>query len=120
MQLQVELPEGMPVASLRELLAMHGIALRAFHRNGAAERAWQPDPGSLNLTEAERAVLRSFTYCDTNEQIAAALHIGVETVRTHAKSVYRKLKVKSRAFAVGRAMRLGLLTLEDLVPPPCG
>src|SRR5437868_5429503 len=119
-QLQVELPEGMPLASLSELLAMNGIALRGFSRNGGGEPAWQPDPASLSVTEAERAVLRAFTYCDTNEEIAAALHIGAETVRTHAKSLYRKLKVKSRAFAVGRALRLGLLSLQDLVPPPGG
>ena len=32
----------------------------------------------------------------SNAQIALALQIGVETVRTHARSIYRKLGVPSR------------------------
>jgi DNA-binding CsgD family transcriptional regulator len=32
----------------------------------------------------------------SNAQIALTLDIGVETVRTHARSVYRKLGVPSR------------------------
>jgi DNA-binding NarL/FixJ family response regulator len=32
----------------------------------------------------------------SNGEIAAQLHIGVETVRTHARSIYRKLGVRSR------------------------
>ena len=32
----------------------------------------------------------------TNSEIAEALSIGVETVRTHARSIYRKLGVPSR------------------------
>ena len=31
-----------------------------------------------------------------NAQIALELHIGIETVRTHARSIYRKLGVTSR------------------------
>src|SRR3954447_14775780 len=115
-QLQVELPEGMSLASLRELLQMNGVTVRGCSRDACPEPAWQPNPLSLRLTEAERAVLRAFTFCDTNEELAAALHVGVETVRTHVKSLYRKLRVKSRAFAVGRALRLGLLSLPELVP----
>jgi hypothetical protein len=29
-------------------------------------------------------------------EIAARLHVGVETVRTHARNIYRKLGVSSR------------------------
>jgi hypothetical protein len=32
----------------------------------------------------------------SNAQIALALHVGVETVRTHARNIYRKLGVSSR------------------------
>jgi Bacterial regulatory proteins, luxR family len=33
---------------------------------------------------------------DSNAQIALALQVGVETVRTHARNIYRKLGVSSR------------------------
>ena len=32
----------------------------------------------------------------SNAEIAAALHVGVETVRTHARNIYRKLGVSTR------------------------
>ena len=32
----------------------------------------------------------------SNAEIAAALHVGVETVRTHVRNIYRKLGVRSR------------------------
>ena len=32
----------------------------------------------------------------SNAEIAAALQVGVETVRTHARNIYRKLGVTSR------------------------
>ena len=32
----------------------------------------------------------------SNAEIASTLHVGVETVRTHARRVYRKLGVRTR------------------------
>ncbi len=32
----------------------------------------------------------------SNAEIAAALSVGVETVRTHARNIYRKLGVSTR------------------------
>lgn len=115
-RLLVELPEGLELDQLLELLRMHDVTVRS----GAMDATREPDerirPACVTLTESEGAVLRAFTYCNRNEEIAAALHVSTETVRWHAKSLYRKLRVNSRAFAVGRALRLGLLTPEDLAP----
>src|SRR5437868_759828 len=71
--LQVEMPEEMPLGSVREILAMHGVTVIASE-NGGAGPSWRPEPASVSVTDAERAVLRAFTYCDSNEEIAAALH----------------------------------------------
>lgn len=51
--------------------------------------------GSL-LTCRESDVLAQLQQRRSNAQIAADLHIGVETVRTHARNIYRKLGVASR------------------------
>jgi LuxR family maltose regulon positive regulatory protein len=45
----------------------------------------------------------------TNEQIAAELYISINTVKAHARAVYRKLEVPNRRDAVNRARELGLI-----------
>jgi DNA-binding NarL/FixJ family response regulator len=48
------------------------------------------------LTPREADVLELLQQGRSNAQIASALHVGVETVRTHARNVYRKLGVRTR------------------------
>lgn len=48
------------------------------------------------LTQREGDVLLLLRQGRSNAQIALALQIGVETVRTHARGIYRKLGVSSR------------------------
>jgi DNA-binding NarL/FixJ family response regulator len=48
------------------------------------------------LTRREGDVLRLLRQGRANGEIALELHIGVETVRTHARHIYRKLGVGSR------------------------
>ena len=45
----------------------------------------------------------------TNQEIADALYLSVNTVKSHLRSVYRKLDVAARDAAVERAAELGLL-----------
>jgi LuxR family maltose regulon positive regulatory protein len=61
------------------------------------------------LTDSERAVLRFLPSHMTNEEISAALFLSVNTVKTHLRSAYRKLGVRSRRDAIARGRRLGLL-----------
>jgi DNA-binding NarL/FixJ family response regulator len=58
----------------------------------------EPPPGeeAEMLTRREADVLTHLQHRRSNAQIAADLHISVETVRTHARSIYRKLGVGSR------------------------
>ena len=48
------------------------------------------------LTAREAEVLQLLQEGMTNAQIADSLTIGVETVRTHARNIYRKLGIKTR------------------------
>jgi LuxR family maltose regulon positive regulatory protein len=61
------------------------------------------------LTERELDVLRLIAQGLTNQEIADALFISVNTVKTHAKHIYEKLNVRNRAQATTRATELGLL-----------
>jgi DNA-binding NarL/FixJ family response regulator len=53
-------------------------------------------PGSGLLTSRELEVLARLQQRRSNAQIAADLHLSIETVRTHARHIYRKLGVGSR------------------------
>jgi DNA-binding NarL/FixJ family response regulator len=57
------------------------------------------EPGHVGpevLTPREAEVLELLQSGRSNAEIAHVLHIGIETVRTHARRVYRKLGVSSR------------------------
>jgi LuxR family transcriptional regulator, maltose regulon positive regulatory protein len=60
------------------------------------------------LTKREVDVLRRLP-ASTNVEIATALYVSVNTVKTHLKSIYRKLEVASRDAAVQEARMLGLV-----------
>ncbi|MFI0405560.1 LuxR C-terminal-related transcriptional regulator [Actinomadura sp. 3N508] len=72
-----------------------------------------PDPECAapveRLSPRELEVLRSVAQLMTTEEIAASLYVSVNTVKTHLKSINRKLAVSRRAEAVRRAHQLSLL-----------
>ncbi|MFH8798464.1 LuxR C-terminal-related transcriptional regulator [Streptomyces sp. NPDC017936] len=61
------------------------------------------------LSARELDVLRRLAQMMSTEEIAADLYLSVNTVKTHLKSVYRKLAVNRRNDAVRRARDLRLL-----------
>lgn len=68
------------------------------------------------LTERERVVVACLADGLTVAQIAGRLFISPNTVKSHVRSVYRKLDASSRAEAVDRARALG----HDLRPRSTG
>jgi DNA-binding NarL/FixJ family response regulator len=66
-------------------------------------------PGArVGLTQRESEVLGLIVAGLSNRAIASRLVIGDETVKSHARAVYRKLGVGDRAGAVAAALREGL------------
>jgi DNA-binding NarL/FixJ family response regulator len=61
---------------------------------------------SDQLSEREREVLALLCTGATNREIAAAMHVGTETVKKHAGALYRKLGVRNRTEAAQRAATL--------------
>jgi DNA-binding NarL/FixJ family response regulator len=73
-------------------LASRGLHVLPHSRPGTAAGGLLPDV----LTPREADVLDQLQLGRSNGEIAAALHVSVETVRTHARAVFRKLGVHSR------------------------
>lgn len=61
------------------------------------------------LTEREVAALRALASGKLNKQLADVLGITESTFKTYLRAIYRKLGVRTRVEAVGRARQLGLL-----------
>jgi len=67
------------------------------------------EPPKSRLSASELKVLNLIAQGWSNRQIADAFYLSVNTIEFHAKSIYRKLAVKSRTQAVREAMQHGLL-----------
>ena len=72
------------------------------------------------LTAKELEVLGHLAELLTTEEIASAMFVSVNTIRTHVRSILRKLGVSRRNAAVRRARELDLLLPEHGVAHPSG
>jgi LuxR family maltose regulon positive regulatory protein len=61
------------------------------------------------LTDRELAVLRLLSSELTLREIGTELFVSHNTVKTHSRSVYRKLAASNREEAVNRARELNVL-----------
>lgn len=77
--------------------------------SAARLRAGEFWPGAhLGLTQRESEVLELIVAGLSNRAIAFRLVVGEETVKSHTRSLYRKLSVSERAAAVATAIREGI------------
>lgn len=88
--------------SIDEVLALIRAALLGDDRR-VAPRGSRSEHG-LSLREQE--VLALLCTGATNREIAASLDVGPETVKKHARSLYRKLGARNRTEAARRAQEL--------------
>ena len=61
------------------------------------------------LTEREQQVLRGMSEGMSNAQIGKDLFLSEDTVKTHARRLFRKLSVSDRGHAVAEGLRHGLI-----------
>jgi LuxR family transcriptional regulator, maltose regulon positive regulatory protein len=87
-------------AAIAEMFAVTERQLTASHR---AQALAEP------LSERELAVLRLLAGDLTQREVGAELYVSLNTVKSHSKSIFRKLGVSSRQAAVVHARELNLL-----------
>lgn len=60
----------------------------------------------INLTPREQEILLHLVKGLTNKEISVATNLAVDTVKTHLRSIFRKLEVKNRTQAISRAIKI--------------
>jgi DNA-binding NarL/FixJ family response regulator len=79
-----------------------------------AQRADTVGPGErrrhVSLTERELQVLRGMAEGKSNAEIGRDLFVSEDTVKTHARRLFRKLRARDRAHAVAVGFRSGTLS----------
>jgi DNA-binding NarL/FixJ family response regulator len=82
----------------------------------AAPTGQRPEPaptrsgrGAIGLTERELQVLLGMAEGKSNAEIGRELFVSEDTVKTHARRLFRKLGARDRAHAVAAGFRAGLV-----------
>ena len=113
--------KGEPMAALLREAASQGIApdyvaklLAEFETVPQERRRPEPPPPPAQpliepLSERELQVLRLVAAGLSNREVAEALYISVNTVKTHLQRIYGKLGVSSRTAAATKTQELNLL-----------
>lgn len=98
-------------APISPSIAMH-LLKRFRHEDqpameGADENKMEP------LTTREKEILNYVSYGYTAQEIAKQNNISIHTVNTHIRNIYSKLAVNSRAEAIMKAVRHGIIKTEQ-------
>jgi two-component system, NarL family, response regulator LiaR len=107
-------PVGTLVGALQALAAEEAVETAGFR--GGSNGTW---PGAQwHLTARDSETLALLSTGMANRDIAEALFVSENTVRTHLKAIFRKLSVTNRSQAVARALADPAYTSHRNPPNP--
>jgi DNA-binding NarL/FixJ family response regulator len=100
---------------LRVDLSREDLAIALAHAlagdlPGSTVRGQEAARRRVALTERELQVLRGMCEGKSNGEIGRELYLSEDTVKTHARRLFRKLGVNDRAHAVASGFRLGIVS----------
>jgi DNA-binding NarL/FixJ family response regulator len=97
--------------SREELCAAVATALaeRALGEPARPRQRTETRPDVPNLTERELQVLHGMAQGRSNAEIGRELYLSEDTIKTHARRLFRKMGVNDRAQAVASGFRWGLV-----------
>jgi LuxR family maltose regulon positive regulatory protein len=100
---------GQALAGCSDAGFLVDLQARTERSLGAGGESRSGATGDGDLSERELAVLRLLATDLSQREIGAELYVSFNTVKTHTRTVFRKLGVSSREDAVARGRELGLL-----------
>ena len=103
-----------PLTVLADLVSARpdagAVAVLAAHAHPASATTLAPPPEAVRLSDGERQLLSVMATHRGHAELARALGVSVNTVKTRLRRLYRKLGVSDHASAVREAHSRGLLT----------
>jgi DNA-binding NarL/FixJ family response regulator len=110
-----ELVDAIRVVATGEALPMPALTAGLISRYATAAEPTGPGGAALatELTERELEVLTLVARGLSNREIATALTVSLETVKSHVKRTYVKIGARDRAQAVIRAYESGLVVPSE-------
>ena len=104
-------PPGAPATRLGAVMpASATVPLPAAVPQQRGDLVGEPPRRRVDLTERELQVLRGMADGKSNAEIGRELFVSEDTVKTHARRLFRKLGARDRAHAVAAAFRAGLVS----------
>jgi DNA-binding NarL/FixJ family response regulator len=85
------------------------IGRRLFGPTPATAPGNPPAVAALGISPREMEVLAALARGQSNKEIAAALQVSPNTVKTHVARLFEKLGARRRTEAIARARDLGLM-----------
>jgi DNA-binding NarL/FixJ family response regulator len=73
------------------------------------QRTTPPRDEGVHLSARQIEILRMLAEGHSYKACAAALDLGIDTVRSHVRKIYERLHVHSRSEAVWKALQGGLI-----------
>jgi ATP/maltotriose-dependent transcriptional regulator MalT len=101
---------GLALSATSPRASLSAVSYKAAIAKGNnAQESEEMQHSFVRLSARERTVVLLMGRGLSNKRIARQLSIAPETVKSHAKRIFWKLTVQSRAQAVYRASELGLI-----------
>jgi DNA-binding NarL/FixJ family response regulator len=88
---------------------VHALSDAVWRRSAPAPRSAEGSSAAPSLTEREMQVLTGMSRGRSNSEIGKELFLSEDTVKTHARRLFRKLGAADRAQAVAVGFRWGMV-----------
>jgi two-component system, NarL family, response regulator LiaR len=95
------------------LAAVRAVAQGRTYIDPSASRRVLEMAAVEDLTPREIEILRHLAMGRSNKEIANELAVSGETVKSHVSNLYAKLGVENRTQAIVKALKRGLIALEE-------
>jgi DNA-binding CsgD family transcriptional regulator len=97
------------VTEPRRIIILAAASFAAMRFDELVEAEAATEGAYTRLTPRELAVVRLLSWDKSHRDVAEALGLGEETVRTHLKNAKAKLGARSQTYAVAKALRQRLI-----------